>query len=179
MSKYSIEDTTLTGIGDAIRTKEGTSNPIAVTDFATKILSLSTGGAGLDTENHNFITISNAPYDRYTTEYFWTSWKDYVNSIDDIEVLVVYYNSAAYVYCRNFLADPDEYGRIPYAHMFYSSNQNKVTLYTDNLAKYCIRFDDGGFRLFFNAASDSSVSTSTGSTPGSTGIVMIARKEKA
>lgn len=177
MSKYSIEDTTLTGIGNAIRTKEGTSDPIAVTDFAAKILSLSTGGAGLDTENYNFITVSNAPYDRYDTKCFWTSWKDYVNSVDDIEILVIHQNSSVYVYCKNFFSDPDEYGRMSYAYMNYSSSKNQVTLYTD-LTKYCIRFDDGGFRLFFNASSDTSASTATGLTPSSTGIVVITRKEK-
>ena len=46
MSKYSIEDTTLTAIGDAIRTVEGSSESIAVTDLATRIGALSSMGGG-------------------------------------------------------------------------------------------------------------------------------------
>lgn len=45
MSKYSINDTTLTGIANAIRAKDGTANPIAVSDFATRISAIQTGGS--------------------------------------------------------------------------------------------------------------------------------------
>ena len=44
MSKYVIEDTTLTAIGDAIRSKDGTTEPILVGDFASKITAITTGG---------------------------------------------------------------------------------------------------------------------------------------
>lgn len=44
MSKYVIEDTTLTAIGDAIRSKDGTTEPILVGDFASKIAAITTGG---------------------------------------------------------------------------------------------------------------------------------------
>ena len=44
MSKYVINDTTLIGIGDAIRTKKGTSAQIPVPDLASEILSIPTGG---------------------------------------------------------------------------------------------------------------------------------------
>lgn len=46
MSKYSIEDTTLTAIGDAIRAVEGSSESIAVTDLAARIGALSSMGGG-------------------------------------------------------------------------------------------------------------------------------------
>lgn len=44
MALYFIKDTTLTGIADAIRSKTGTSDPIAVTDMATKISEITGGG---------------------------------------------------------------------------------------------------------------------------------------
>lgn len=47
MSKYSIDSTTLTAIGDAIRTKEGTSAAIPVSDFATRITNIPSGGGGV------------------------------------------------------------------------------------------------------------------------------------
>lgn len=42
MSKYSIDSTTLTSIGDAIRAKEGNNNSIMVSDIATRISNLTT-----------------------------------------------------------------------------------------------------------------------------------------
>lgn len=43
MSKYSIEDTTLTGIGDAIRAKEGSTGAIPVSDIPSRIAAIQTG----------------------------------------------------------------------------------------------------------------------------------------
>lgn len=45
MSKYSIEDTTLTAIADSIRSKAGTSGPILVSGFADAITAIPTGGS--------------------------------------------------------------------------------------------------------------------------------------
>ena len=44
MSKYAINDTTLTAIGDAIREKEGSIEPIPVAAFAERIAAISGGG---------------------------------------------------------------------------------------------------------------------------------------
>lgn len=44
MSKYSIEDTTLTSIANAIRTKDGSSGNIQVSNFAERIAAIPTGG---------------------------------------------------------------------------------------------------------------------------------------
>ena len=43
MAKYSIEDTTLTGIGDAIRAKEGSTGVIPVSDIPSRIADIHTG----------------------------------------------------------------------------------------------------------------------------------------
>lgn len=48
--KYTINDTTLTAIGDAIREKTGTEDLIPVPQLASKILEISGGGSG-DYEN--------------------------------------------------------------------------------------------------------------------------------
>lgn len=42
MAKYSIEDSTLTGIADAIRGKEGSSAAIPVSNFASRIGAIDT-----------------------------------------------------------------------------------------------------------------------------------------
>lgn len=44
MAEYLINGETLTGIADAIRTKEGTTDPIAVSDFASRIGAIQAGG---------------------------------------------------------------------------------------------------------------------------------------
>lgn len=46
MAKVFIEETTLTNIGNAIRDKEGSSALIPVTDMATRIAAIETGGGG-------------------------------------------------------------------------------------------------------------------------------------
>lgn len=49
MSKYSIDSTTITAIANAIRTKDGTSAPILVSDFAPRILAIPTTGSSAAT----------------------------------------------------------------------------------------------------------------------------------
>ena len=43
MAKYSIDSTTLTGIGDAIRAKEGSTGVIPVPDIPSRIAAIQTG----------------------------------------------------------------------------------------------------------------------------------------
>lgn len=43
MAKYSIDDTTLTGIADAIRVKEGSTGVIPVPDIPSRIAAIQTG----------------------------------------------------------------------------------------------------------------------------------------
>lgn len=60
MSKYSIDSTTLTSIGNAIRTKEGSSAQIPVADFATRISNLpSGGGSGGESLTQNVYYLGN------------------------------------------------------------------------------------------------------------------------
>ena len=44
MAEYIVQDTTLTAIADAVRVKKGTTEPIALTDLATEIESIQSGG---------------------------------------------------------------------------------------------------------------------------------------
>ncbi|MBO7452013.1 MAG: hypothetical protein J6U54_16840 [Clostridiales bacterium] len=46
MANYIIQDTTLTGIANAIRVKDGTSEPILTEDMPTRILAIPSGGGG-------------------------------------------------------------------------------------------------------------------------------------
>ena len=51
MSKYVIQDTTLTAIGDAVRAKGGTTELIPVSGLANAITNLPSGGASVDFAN--------------------------------------------------------------------------------------------------------------------------------
>ena len=48
MAEYLIQDTTLTGIADAIREKTGGADPVAVSDMAAQIEGIQAGGGGDD-----------------------------------------------------------------------------------------------------------------------------------
>ena len=48
MSEYLIQDTTLTGIADAIRGKTGGTEPVAVSDMAAQIEGIQAGGGDID-----------------------------------------------------------------------------------------------------------------------------------
>lgn len=54
MSKYAINDTTLTAIADSIRAKGGTSDPIQVSNFASAIANLPSGGGDFTAEDFTF-----------------------------------------------------------------------------------------------------------------------------
>ena len=61
MAKYTIEDSTLTAIADAVRTQEGTGDAIPVSEIAERIGNLSGSGSGgttyditLDVESGSF-----------------------------------------------------------------------------------------------------------------------------
>ena len=100
MSKYSINDTTFSAIGNAIRGKEGTNEPILVSDFANRITNLS---GGSNTESI-YLT-----YSTYRKAMVANILKDYCS--EDIEKIVsfVYFsianaeenkcNTPRYIYC--------------------------------------------------------------------------------
>lgn len=73
--KYIINGGTLSDIGDALRSKEGSSNLILVTDIAQRILDLQTGGGGGTPSFHAVINrLNQNPFNVC----------DYVSSWDDV-----------------------------------------------------------------------------------------------
>lgn len=54
MAEYLIKDTTLSDIADAIRAKDGTTDAIPVSDFASRISAIESGG-GVNTISITFI----------------------------------------------------------------------------------------------------------------------------
>jgi hypothetical protein len=56
MAKYTINDTTLTGIADAIRAKGGTSAALTPAQMAEAIAAIQTGGGGAEILGHKVAT---------------------------------------------------------------------------------------------------------------------------
>ena len=62
MSKYVIEKTTLIDIADAVRGKNGTTEPIVVSELASAITNLPTGGSGGDLPEEAFFITGDCQY---------------------------------------------------------------------------------------------------------------------
>ena len=62
MAEYLIQDTTLTGIADAIREKTGGTDPVAVSDMAGKIAEIKAGGGNIDALIDRSITEISSSY---------------------------------------------------------------------------------------------------------------------
>lgn len=63
MAEYLVQDTTLTAIADAVRAKKGTTEPIALTDFATEIESIQSGGGSSSNKLALVASPQSEPYD--------------------------------------------------------------------------------------------------------------------
>lgn len=84
MSEYRIQDTTLTGIADAIRSKTGSAATILVSEMANEIESIPTGGGGGDEErnktaqsNLGFIDLENDSRVTLPNGLVWTKSSTY------------------------------------------------------------------------------------------------------
>ena len=73
MAKVFIEETTLAAIGDAIREKEGTAELVPVTDMATRISAIQSGG-GADIPEEAFNLTGDLPY-----RFAYGGWDWFVN----------------------------------------------------------------------------------------------------
>lgn len=117
MSKYSIDSTTITAIANAIRTKDGTSAPILVSDFAPRILAIPTGGGSTLTfpfnnednffeTNNSYISSSNPTLRETGLDYIFKNFDIVLdsgnNSITSLKNMLASYpnltNSYPYIY---------------------------------------------------------------------------------
>lgn len=129
MSKYIIDESTLTGIADAIRTKKGTSEAVAVTDFASEVEAIETaeewdgtftvtgepttdGGSGGTGSNTFKFQIDGKEY----TAEGGMSWEQWVNSE---------YNTYGY-YVGGITIQVAQYGNNYRVNNFFN-NTNYVT----------------------------------------------------
>ena len=98
MANYLIQDTTLTGIAEAIRSKTGGTDPILVADMAAKIESISGGGGSLPAGAY-WKSTGIAPPNKYYQSYFTLNGELYCATVSftgngNINSLYKYSNDA-------------------------------------------------------------------------------------
>ena len=69
--RYFIEENTLTEIADAVREKGGTTGPIMVSELATAITNLPSGGGGSDIPDYAFNLTGDIQYRFYSDSWNW------------------------------------------------------------------------------------------------------------
>jgi hypothetical protein len=103
MSKYFIEDTTLTAIGDAIRDKAGTTELIKVSELADAIANIPSGGGGEDLSEALKVN-GNCQY-----RFAYNGWnkliEDYGNQITTENITNAQY---MFIYSNNLTSIPFE-----------------------------------------------------------------------
>lgn len=149
MSKYAINDTTLTAIADSIRAKGGTSDPIQVSNFADAIANLPSGG-GVPPEA--LVLTGNCSY-RFTNN----GWNWFLEEYGD-QITTEGLNNAS-----NMFYNCSEIEEIPFEIVF--NNQTNYVMYTlcqgmENLkiqpvirANNSTISNTGGFQNFFRQCS--------------------------
>lgn len=152
MAIVTIEETNLTNIAGAIREKNGTQTTYKPSEMAAAIQAISAGsGNGFNTNDYD-VTIING--ERYTSSggnyYQWTTWKNYISSVDDIEMLVAFPNQAnAYIYIKGFLS-PIDANTLPAIKCNYSSSRWTITNSPDSAINMV--FSDKGV-LYYSGGS--------------------------
>ena len=96
MSKYVIEDTTLTAIADAVREKAGTEDLILVSELPTAIANIPTGGGGgEELPEEAFIITGNCMYKFAYNSWNWflENYGDRITTVDINGTSYMFYNS--------------------------------------------------------------------------------------
>lgn len=91
MSKYVIDSSTLTAIGDAVRGKDGSTDPILVSEIASRITDIPAGSGGELKYKEEYFAPN--PYGRY---FFSSTEKElsdfdlwFPNGLDDVDTIVI------------------------------------------------------------------------------------------
>ena len=167
MSKYVIDNTTLTSIGDAIREKEGSSEAIKVSDFATRISAIAIGG-GIDTDNCDVTMLSSIPRVSVSSQgYWWNDWQDYITDLSKVKMFVLGFGKYTAIYVKGVMADVAD-GVFNCAE-FYDSNQNNYFQ-----EGYLVKFTANGFQFCYNNGQEISALGSTSYKPA---LYIISEKE--
>lgn len=111
--KYLIEDTTLTSIADAVRGKGGTTEPIMVSELATAITNLPSGGGSMNVPDSS-LHLTGSIEHRFTAD----SWNWFLEQFGtQMTATEITSASQAFTYCN-------ELEEIPF-DIYFDANQSK------------------------------------------------------
>lgn len=168
MATYTIQDTTLTNIANAVREKTETTDTMKPTDMPDLIRAIVSGGAGggLNTDEYNITVLT----DMAKTQTFFTNWKDYCSSLDDIELfLFKIQQPGCYFYVKGFC--PKYNDTHVGVYQMYAGTYSTIkvmrpaTAYADDDATW-VRIDDAGFYT-------------RGTVSYKPGVIMVSKKKEA
>lgn len=128
MADYIIQDTTLTGIANAIREKDGTSEPILTEDMPTRILAIPSGGGGITPEYTETKILNNQSLG--TTITFTEDYHNYQM------LKVVLYNSSTRNYESQFVLPEGIDKSILYSGNKINFNMLESSLYSNQYVAY-------------------------------------------
>ena len=105
MAKYTIEDTTLTNIADAIRAKGNTTETLTPTQMPNAISAIQAGGGegvdfSADATTHYYIR--NTGSSSYNSQCLFLTWKDYITDFDDVLYLMIASGNVARTYVKGW-----------------------------------------------------------------------------
>lgn len=150
MANVIINDTNLSNIADAIRSKNKSTETYKPGEMAAAIAALQLSENGSFSVDSCDVTLISelarvaAGGSNYT---FWTEWRDYVTDIEDVQVLIYLLNGNTYFYIKGFCNLTD--GKL-YAYCnVYDSKYGKCTLTEANINETYMTFtDELGLELF-------------------------------
>lgn len=187
MSKYVINESTLTSIGDAIRAKGGTTNKILVSNLATAITNLPTGGSGGgDLPAEALVLTGNCEY-RFANDgwsWFIREYGDKITTKDVSKCSRMFYNTGGidgvpfdinlsstegndfsymFNWNRSFTTVPYLRGNLPVQTGDYSNNSNMNQLFSGASVKTIPEdwFETFGGKEFWTARKNYSNSNSS------------------
>ena len=134
MSKYVIDETTLTAIGDAVREKDGSTEGILVSQLAAKIKNIPQGGGGEDLPDEAFVITGNCHYrfahngwnwfidmygNKITTKDIRNATQMFANSdIENIPFALNFWQGTDYIDCTYLFSTNSKLKTVPVMNNF-------------------------------------------------------------
>lgn len=121
MSKYVIDSSTLTAIGDAVRGKDGSTDPILVSEIASRITDIPAGSGGYDIPDDAFVFVGDTSMgDGAKYLFAHNAWNWFIENYGDRITTSNLGNSEKLFYCS------DELEEIPFIIKGISGQTNDM-----------------------------------------------------
>ena len=127
MSKYVIDSSTLTAIGDAVRGKDGSTDPILVSEIASKITAIPAGSGGYDIPDDAFVFSGNCTY-----RFAYNGWNWFIEQFknkiifNNISIPISMFNNATELeeIPIDFITNGSD--KVDFNNLFFNCNSLKI-----------------------------------------------------